>query len=134
MNHNMDGLDLHYLGSGVLCPGCNEGYLFATRDGLGEVDGYYCDTCFTGVYLTDEMLDGLTPEEIERDYGINEGAACGVSGLTWWEFDTNRRDTPRPPEDNELEARNFLFTPEGIADAQKFLDTIQYGGKDEFTN
>lgn len=70
------------------------------------------------------MLEGLTAEEIERDYGINEGAACGISGLTWWEFDTYRRDTPRPPDEDEMAGRSFSFTPEGIADAQRFLDEL----------
>lgn len=75
------------LGSGVPCPCCVIGTLWAGRDGFGEVDSYICDSCHTWYCDSNDMdpNDGA---------GYEPGDACDIRGGGFWQFDPTPRKQP----------------------------------------
>lgn len=93
------------LGSLLPCPNCPDGLLYAGYDGEGEVDGYYCGTCYTGIMLV------TTDEFDDEDTLMTEGLACDVARRGWWIFS----DQPWTPAQEDLPTGEREFTLEAFS-------------------
>lgn len=76
------------LGSGVPCPCCGVGLLWASRDGSGEVDSYLCGYCRTWAYCTDE-------QDPNNGTSYEPGDACDIDGMAFWMFDPTSAEVVR---------------------------------------
>lgn len=72
------------ISSGSLCPGCHEGAMRAMYSGYDgeDVEGYYCDTCYTAWH------EGYYDPD---DYVVEEGDASDITQWGIWNFDERRR-------------------------------------------
>ncbi len=88
--NRFEGVDLGWaLGSGVPCPCCVIGTLWAGHDGFGEVDSYICDTCYTWYCDSSDM-------DPNDGRGYEPGDACDIRGFGFWQFDPTLRRRSAP--------------------------------------
>lgn len=118
----MIGIDGYPLGSGVPCPCCVIGTLWAGRDGFGEVDSYSCDTCYTWYCESGDM----DPNDGD---GYEPGDACDIRGCGFWQFDSTLR---KGPGGNPAFEAEYVYLGDRLTDPHLRglpVDAVRFNGR-----